>query len=314
MKTKISIIIPVYNVEKYIERCIESILNQSLQEFEVIIVNDVTPDHSMRIVDRYAKQDSRFVVLEHKRNMGPMCARETGYKVAKGDYIMFCDSDDYFPEGTLTTMYEEIVRQKVDIVIGGYAIVDDNRIKSKHLPKLLGGGDSIALFKTLLTGEVPHSLCAKIYSRRLFDNYEYKTFEGQTNGEDAMLFYQITENIDSFSCIDSYIYNYYINSSSTTQNRYSEKQIIQIAKVVGFIYNLTWKYECLREYTEQFSIKVISRLVLKGYSLNSIKDNCGVSCFDDLMSFKSIGRVYKGIVRVVVYCVFIFNKLFINRN
>lgn len=84
---KISVIIPIYNVEKYIERCIKSILGQSLQDFELIIVNDCTPDSSMDIVNRYAQQDSRIRIYENPENLGPMWARMIGYSKSEGGGI-----------------------------------------------------------------------------------------------------------------------------------------------------------------------------------------------------------------------------------
>ena len=91
----ISIIIPVYNVEKYLRRCLDSVLNQTFQDWQAICVNDGSPDNSAVILDEYAKRDSRFVVV-HKENGGSSDARNAGMKHATGDYIMYLDSDDLF--------------------------------------------------------------------------------------------------------------------------------------------------------------------------------------------------------------------------
>src|SRR5690554_455582 len=91
----VSIIIPVYKVEKYISRCLDSILNQTFQDFEIILVNDSSPDDSIRIAEEYAQRDTRIRILHNEENSGAGWSRMVGYTNAKGEYITFCDSDDY---------------------------------------------------------------------------------------------------------------------------------------------------------------------------------------------------------------------------
>ena len=100
---KISVIIPVYNVEKYLHRCVDSILNQSLQDFEIILVNDGSTDSSPEICDQYAQQDNRIRVI-HKKNARVAAARNDGIKAAKGEFISLIDSDDWIEP----TMFEEM--------------------------------------------------------------------------------------------------------------------------------------------------------------------------------------------------------------
>ena len=101
MNPKVSIIVPIYNSEKYMNKCIESILNQTLTEIEIILVNDGSTDNSGKIIDNYAKKDNRIKVI-HQQNSGPSVARNKGISTAKGKYIGFVDSDDYIE----STMYE----------------------------------------------------------------------------------------------------------------------------------------------------------------------------------------------------------------
>lgn len=95
-----SIIVPVYNVEKYIDKCLASILRQTFKNFECIIIDDCSPDNSNAIIDKYVKLDQRFKVI-HQKNMGVSVARNTGLDIAKGDYIIFVDSDDYIADDYL---------------------------------------------------------------------------------------------------------------------------------------------------------------------------------------------------------------------
>lgn len=94
---KISVIIPVYNVEKYLSRCLDSVLRQSLREIEVICVDDCTPDGSAAIINSYVQRDSRVKAIHKAQNEGPMKARESGYDMACGEYLFFCDGDDLLP-------------------------------------------------------------------------------------------------------------------------------------------------------------------------------------------------------------------------
>lgn len=111
----VSVIIPIYNVEEYLEECLISVVNQTLKNIEIICVNDGTPDNSMEIVDKYAKDDDRIVII-NKENGGLSSARNAGIEAAKGEYIYFLDSDDYIKEETLECLYKEAKEQDLDTI------------------------------------------------------------------------------------------------------------------------------------------------------------------------------------------------------
>lgn len=116
---KISVIVPVYNVEKYLEECIDSILNQTYTNLEIILVDDGSKDNSGLICDKYADKDNRIKVI-HKSNGGLSSARNAGLDSATGDYIMFCDSDDMFFPTSCEVMFNEIDSKNADYVVGNY--------------------------------------------------------------------------------------------------------------------------------------------------------------------------------------------------
>ncbi len=127
---KVSIIIPVYNVAKYIERCLLSVLNQTWQDLEVILVNDCTPDNSMEIAGKVIALHPRGAMvkcLEHEKNRGQSAARNTGIRVATGDYLYFLDSDDYLPLESIATLWEFAKTKKYDFVLGNYEITGSSR-------------------------------------------------------------------------------------------------------------------------------------------------------------------------------------------
>ena len=132
---KFSIVVPVYNVEKYLSRCINSLINQTLKEIEIILVDDGSPDSCGSICDEYAQKDNRIKVI-HKKNEGVSAARNDGLISATGEWIIFCDSDDWMEENACELLYNEGIKKNVDVVIGDiYRVKDQNRIYNKFFDK-----------------------------------------------------------------------------------------------------------------------------------------------------------------------------------
>ncbi|MDR1235694.1 MAG: glycosyltransferase [Holosporaceae bacterium] len=119
-KPKISVIIPVYNVERFLRECLDSVLNQTFTDFEVICINDASPDRCLDILQEYADKDKRVRVISHEKNSGVYVARNTGLNAAEGEYISFCDSDDYMHPDMLKIMYTEMRRNNCDLAVCQY--------------------------------------------------------------------------------------------------------------------------------------------------------------------------------------------------
>lgn len=225
---KVSVCIPVYNVECYIKRCLESILKQSIEDIEVIVVNDCTPDNSIDIVRKYAEQDKRIKIIEHNTNHGLMFARRTGYMAASGDYITFCDSDDSLVPGSLELLYSTASSTLADIVAGQFQVIyNDGRVLSQAI-KLEYGKDAYGLAKSLLRNQIGHNLCGKLFKRELLQDYSYQTFDNLINGEDGCLLYQLLPNMHRIETVCSPVYNYYQNSDSSTHAKLSKRGIDNI--------------------------------------------------------------------------------------
>ncbi len=133
MTEKISIIVPVYNAEQYLVRCLDSILSQSFENFELILIDDGSLDHSGDICDNYAEKESRIKVI-HQQNAGVSVARNTALDIMTGQYVVFCDSDDYWEQDWLKALYAAINDSQYDMVSADYKIVDDrnNIFKKKE--------------------------------------------------------------------------------------------------------------------------------------------------------------------------------------
>lgn len=133
----ISIIVPIYNVEQYLERCIQSIRNQTLENIEIILVDDQSPDRCPEMCDVYCKEDSRIKVI-HKTNQGLGYARNSGLELATGEYIYFIDSDDYLDKKACERLYKEAKLQDVDICFSGIVLEDENGNQRESVPIYAG--------------------------------------------------------------------------------------------------------------------------------------------------------------------------------
>ena len=292
MTVKVSVVIPIYNVEDKVARCLESILTQSLHDLEIIVVDDGTPDNSMQVVDRYAAGDNRFRVVAHERNRGLMQARKTGYMMAEGDYVLFCDSDDYLPPRAVETFYNEAMRTGADVVSGDLTLVfpDDDRQEMRR-SVLKYGSAMIPVYKSLLLDEYHHNLCGKLFRRSLLQDHDYTTIEHFTNGEDGFLFYQVMEHVGKVVHLQKPLYCYVQNDKSSTRFRYGENAIHSICMLNQLRLKLAEKYPEIRRYAQAKVSEVVSSLYARRYDKDANLDKYVVDC--SLSGYASPGSVFK---------------------
>lgn len=170
----ISVIVPIYNVEKYLRKCIDSILNQSYANLEVILVDDGSPDQCPEICDVFAVQDSRVKVI-HKKNGGLSDARNAGIDIAKGDYITFVDSDDFLKKSAIELLFRSLIKNKCDISTCRYEVVyEDNFYGQDNFENqelVLSAQD--AMEDMLYQEHTTNSAWAKLYKIELFNGIRY---------------------------------------------------------------------------------------------------------------------------------------------
>lgn len=204
---KVSVIVPVYNQEKYLDECIESIINQSYNNLEIILVDDGSTDNSLEICKKYKKQDKRIKLI-HKENGGLSSSRNAGLKEATGDYIMFCDSDDYFLPDTVKLMEAEITKKDADYVIGNYINCTE---EGKFWKKPIFDKKLYTNFKVEITDYtksfyiMSSSVCNKIFRKSFIDEHDFKFVEGLP-AEDAIF---------TTACFVKSTKVYYIKDSTT---------------------------------------------------------------------------------------------------
>lgn len=217
---KISIIVPIYNMEKYLNRCIESILMQTFEDFELILVDDESNDASVEICKQYAKKDGRIRVI-CKKNGGVASARNMGLEMARGKFIMFCDSDDSIEPELFTTVYNTIERENVDSVVFNYTQVEDDKKKSrtyfeKGLFQLKTESDKTDyLIKQFMYYKHGYEVCTRIFKREIIEKYNIRFCLTCNNfAEDLGFVIKYLICSQSFYCLEESFYNYSLRKGS----------------------------------------------------------------------------------------------------
>ncbi len=244
METKISVIVPVYNVENYLARCVESILNQSFKNFELILVNDGSTDDSLSICQKYRGIDKR-VKLVTQDNKGLSAARNTGLKYARGNYICFVDSDDFVERDYLNKLLNNIEQYNSDISICEYYLTDDKgkkysieKLNEPYNAKVLSGKETFSYFYK--ENCVPNVVAwNKIYKRHLFDNIKYN--EG-CYFEDELIALPLFYKAKKVSFVRVPLYNYVqrqgsIMNTPLTLKKVKDKKLMYNQRIRFFIKN-----------------------------------------------------------------------------
>lgn len=219
----ISVIVPIYCVEQYINRCIESLINQTYSNLEIILVDDGSPDNCPRMCDDWAKKDSRIKVI-HKENGGLSDARNAGMDIATGDVICFIDSDDWIDLKFFEAMFNVMQGDESDIVSCGVKWVDEDgdllRLVSVNEHEILNTHDSMQ--ELLHDGKLKQHVWNKLYRRNVIENIP---FEKGKYHEDVFWSYQVIGQAKKISVIPDSFYNYVQRTDSIMGESYSPKRL-----------------------------------------------------------------------------------------
>ena len=222
---KISVIVPVYNVEKYLNKCINSILNSSYKKLEIILVDDGSTDHSGELCDNWAIKDYRIVVL-HKKNGGLSSARNAGLEVATGEYISFIDSDDYIEKNMFEIMLKKGLKEDADIIQCGVYRVDESGKLSTTIRVVDGSSKGENLLEDFFVSQkIPVMVCNKLFRRSLISGNRF--IEGRNN-EDNMFMVDVLLNAKIMVSVSEQLYYYLIRTSSITGCDFTEKKFDSI--------------------------------------------------------------------------------------
>ena len=206
---KVSVIIPVYNVENYIDKCLNSLVNQTLDDIEIIVVNDGSPDNSQKIIDKYVKKYPKKVKSFIKKNGGQGSARNYGLKYATGEYIAYVDSDDWVELDMFEKMYDKAKESNSDIVICGNNVIsmDDKILKSES--SIIYNDIDLEI----MLGKM--AVWNKIYKKSILKNIKFRE---KVWYEDIDFTVKLLLNSKNISFVDEPLYNYLLRPGSTMNN------------------------------------------------------------------------------------------------
>lgn len=223
----ISVIVPIYNGEKWLERCIDSIVNQSYKNIEIILINDGSKDLSLEICNNYALKDSRIKIID-KKNTGVSNSRNEGILIAKGKYIQFVDCDDYLEENACYLLLKNIQENNSQLSVCGMNIKCNNKIiRNPYLPKKIlnvkdNEEDLIFLLKIL------NSPCNKLYIKKCIKSLFAEDIE---LGEDLLFNLNYLKDIEKTVTFEACLYNVYLDNNNSLNRKFDKNKLINLIRL-----------------------------------------------------------------------------------
>ena len=287
---KVSIIVPVYNMEQYLNRCLESIINQTYENIEIILINDGSKDNSLEICKNYAKKDNRIMIIDQK-NSGVSSARNSGLDKATGEYLAFVDPDDWIDLNAIENMIDFALKHKCDISFFDYKI--NNIIQKNDKVKLeYNKNNKDEFIKLLISGDVPGYLWRLLIKKDITKKIKFKL--DLPMAEDLVFILEILKNANSINKSNEAYYNYFLTENSITRG--SQKYIKNLHNT--FMLN---KYinDIYKEYENIANTKHISEIGLyllkmhrDGYEENIIKEE-----FDFIVNNKKYNKMKENYIQ-----------------
>lgn len=323
MKDTISIIIPVYNVEKYLKKCIKSIINQTYTNIEIILVDDGSTDNSGKICDELKNKDSRIVVI-HKKNGGLSEARNVGIENATGKYIAFVDSDDYILNDMYEILYRNLIENDADISICKYIYIkEEDKIDLKtDTNNIIIMNNLHAMKELLLNKMITNHAWNKLYKKEIFDNIKFSVGKKYEDIDVMYLLFEKSRKI-VYQDITRYIY---INREGSILHNKNPKLIQDYITIINNRYEyLSQRYKKLKEeldYNLLFSILQYHIIAIGGKQKEFYNSEIMINEYKKIkkimkedkknQTFKNLAFKYK-----IFLCMILFNrnfayKLFVN--
>ena len=291
---KVSVIIPVYNTEKYLKECLDSIVNQSLEDIEIICIDDGSTDNSLEILREYAENDSRFKIFSQENN-GQGSARNYGLDVAKGEYIYFMDSDDFIELNTLSDCYNEANKNNLDFLMfqlinydeSKKSLYQDNDYDMPNVGDLVA--DNVFSYADLnhLIFQVAVSPVNKLYSKKFLDDINVR-FPEDVIFEDNVFFWNVFLNAKRIKFLKHHYYIRRRHSSSTTGN--AGIRFVDTLEIHKRIFIIFKKFNIFDEFKKYLFNK---KVVLANVRFNQVNDEVKSVFFNEMKNdFKEMSNEY----------------------
>lgn len=304
----ISIIVPIYNVSKYLDKCVESILNQNYKNIELILVDDGSTDGSEKKCDDWAKKDSRVVVI-HKENGGSADSRNVGMEAAKGEYIGFVDSDDWIAPEMYEKLIEVIHERNLDMSVCFFKAVSDENYEfnnTEYPTTEYTGRDFANLIIAEKKPRISYAIWKCLYKREVIKGIKF--YKGVHYNEDAVFLIESLWNARKMAFIEAPMYYYRVHESSISNVVISEKRINDI------LFKYEWLISFYKKngtYVELNSVRqsIINELVpyvkvcAKEKKLQNIRKKIGLFIKNNSFSLLDVGYDLKNVIRYIIYII-----------
>lgn len=268
MNITISIIVPIYNTEPYLQRCIDSILHQTYRNLEIILVNDGSSDACPRICDEYSLKDNRIKVI-HKNNGGLSSARNAGIDIATGQYIGFVDSDDFIEDDMYGALLSACLKNNAEIsMCGRYYVREGKAIPHFTLPNQVIWNNKNAIKNLLMWNNIDSSACDKLFKNALFEGVRFP--QGLIT-EDIFIIPEIIDKANSIIHIGKPKYYYCVRENSISTGVFTKQKmdvVISHKKVADYVMK---KYPEYKEYADYFFYHAVSSIIIRVYNEKVLK-------------------------------------------
>ncbi len=264
---KVSLIVPIYNSEKYLKRCIDSIVNQTFENIEIICIDDGSTDKSLKVLNAYAIKDSRIKIYSQQNN-GISFTRNRGIQLASCKYIMFIDSDDTIELTMIEKLYNRIEETSSDLVISNFNYIDRCGVLYKKYKKFKSDFSKRYIFQNILNGNLSTSPCISIYNKNLFlKNNVF--FPISKIYEDSMTIFKLLYYAKKVSVVEDCLYNYFDNEESISTS-FDEKNFKDIVYNIKITKKFLEEEKILEEYYFDYLMKIRA---LIDYIIHKIGNN-----------------------------------------
>ena len=261
---RISIIIPVYNVEKYLGRCLDSVVGQTYQNLEIICVNDGSTDSSRAILKGYSIIDKRIMIVD-KENGGLSSARNKGLDVATGDYCYFLDSDDWIEPNTIETLVKKMFLHDVDAVVHSAENIkeDDSALKlaedCQNWMNSYNREEGIYDVPLDISSQICSVAWNRLYKMSIINEYHCRFADGLINEDEAFLWTYFI-HCENYYYLNNRFYNYFRRSNSIMGTRDNSEKVLDILVILRLIYETVAKYKDIEEYSEILTKRYIAEI------------------------------------------------------
>jgi len=286
MSNLVSVIIPIYNVEQYLEKCLDSIINQTYKNLEIICVNDCSPDNSSKILDEYSSRDKRIKIVNREKNGGLSAARNTGLDNATGEYIYFLDSDDWIDENYIECMLNAALSSKTEVVLNTNIISEYENFSKKYTVRNFNP-DGEFINKINAINKAPAMAWCRLFERNFLLKNNLKFLEGFIH-EDIDFHHRTLNLLDKIYIFEGAQYHYLQRKNGIMQKRKSK--VISCLQILEPILNYYNDLSKVKKYIHQISVFNFNQFVEISSDEDLIKSKEVLSKLDKY--YDSVGYNY----------------------